>query len=95
MRILILLVLISSAAATSTGCGPSVGQRCLADAECEPLVCNAPYVLPEQTPVAGTCQHPAPVGGVCHRDKECEQETMCILAPGGTPFWGGTCQRYN
>ena len=74
------------------GCGGDhVGQPCHADTECQPLVCNAPYVAPDEPPQAGTCQHPAAVGGVCHRPAECEDGLTCVLPAGGSPSTGGTC----
>ena len=76
------------------GCGgASVGQTCHADAECQPLVCNAPYRDPNQPPAEGTCQHPSAVGGLCHRPAECADGLTCVIPAGGTPSAGGTCEQ--
>jgi hypothetical protein len=88
MRLLFILALALA------GCGnTNVGSTCHADDECQPLVCNAPYVGPNGPPAAGTCQHPAGVGGVCHRPVECEDGLTCLIPAGGNTLEGGTCQK--
>lgn len=89
MRLLLLVVTLAIG-----GCGgASVGQSCHADAECQPLICNAPFVGPNEPPAAGTCQQPSPLGGLCHRQVECADALICVLPAGGTPYSGGTCQK--
>lgn len=88
MRLLLVLGVVIA------GCGgASVGQSCHGDGDCQPLVCNALYVGPNDPPQTGTCQHPSPVGGLCHRPAECEDGLTCVIPAGGNTADGGTCQK--
>ena len=89
MRLIVVLALVAA------GCGSSVtlGRSCYADSECQPLVCNAPFVGPGDPPQPGTCQQPAAAGGVCHRPAECADGLTCVIPAGGDTVTGGSCEK--
>ncbi len=89
MRLFGWLILLCAVAGCSSA---PIGESCHSDDECRPNVCNAPVLGPNDPPAEGTCEAPAPVGGVCHRAAECAADLVCVIPAGGSSATGGTCR---